>query len=86
MAGGKGRRHPGDLGREALLQGAGVCAHDEEGQGRGQRCGSPSRAGPPGGAQATPGSGPRLLATLTAAPQVNKAPFTVTCHFPASET
>lgn len=49
MAGGKGRRHPGDLGREALLQGAGVCAHDEEGQGRGQRCGSPSRAGPPGG-------------------------------------
>lgn len=49
MAGGKGRRHTGDLGREALLQGAGVCAHDEEGQGRGQRCGSPSRAGPPGG-------------------------------------
>lgn len=24
MAGGKGRRHPGDLGREALLQGAGA--------------------------------------------------------------
>lgn len=45
MAGGKGRRRTGDLGREALPQGTGVCAHDEEGQGRGQRCGSPSRAG-----------------------------------------
>lgn len=52
MAGGKGRRHPGDLGREALLQGAGALGFApmmKKGQGRGQRCGSPSRAGPPGG-------------------------------------